>query len=332
MVSDTTVPSFGPSSTWSTASLRRTLIGHPRRVLQFALGLVWLLDAALQYQPFMFTKAFPQQIIAPTGPGSPSWISQPVHWSATLMSHHIVVWDALFATIQLAIAIGLFWPKRAIVKWALAGSIVWALGIWWLGEGIGSLFAGPISPLSGVPGAAVIYAILALIVWPRRHDDNGEPLSRCRTSLADTSVLGAVGAAIVWIALWGLFIFEALRPADRSPSSLHAMVIGMQDGEPSGLQAFDRFAAHPLNHTGTEASIILAVLCGIVLISPFISWLTKPGIVIALVLAIVAIWAVGENFGGILTGQGTDPNTGPLIALLALAYWPQRARGGAVSR
>jgi hypothetical protein len=34
------------------------------------------------------------------------------------------------------------------------------------------------------------------------------------------------------------------------------------------------------------------------------------------------IWVVGEAFGAIFTGAGTDPNSGPLLALLALAYWP----------
>ena len=34
------------------------------------------------------------------------------------------------------------------------------------------------------------------------------------------------------------------------------------------------------------------------------------------------IWVVGEALGAILTGGGTDPNSGPLLALLALAYWP----------
>jgi hypothetical protein len=36
------------------------------------------------------------------------------------------------------------------------------------------------------------------------------------------------------------------------------------------------------------------------------------------------IWVFGEALGGILTGVGTDPNSGPLLALLALAYWPLR--------
>ena len=33
------------------------------------------------------------------------------------------------------------------------------------------------------------------------------------------------------------------------------------------------------------------------------------------------IW-IAEGLGGVLTGGGTDPNSGPLLALVALAYWP----------
>ena len=45
-------------------------------------------------------------------------------------------------------------------------------------------------------------------------------------------------------------------------------------------------------------------------------------------LAIVVaafIWVFAEALGGILAGGGTDVNSGPLLALLALAYWPLRA-------
>jgi hypothetical protein len=40
-----------------------------------------------------------------------------------------------------------------------------------------------------------------------------------------------------------------------------------------------------------------------------------------------ALW-LAEGLGGILTGSGTDPNTGPLLALLALAFWPAAAPRG----
>jgi hypothetical protein len=38
----------------------------------------------------------------------------------------------------------------------------------------------------------------------------------------------------------------------------------------------------------------------------------------------LAIWVVGENFGAIFTGSATDPNSGLMLALLAVAYWPAR--------
>ena len=38
------------------------------------------------------------------------------------------------------------------------------------------------------------------------------------------------------------------------------------------------------------------------------------------------IWVVGENFEGLLAGSATDPNTGPLLLLLA-AYWPSPRQG-----
>jgi hypothetical protein len=43
------------------------------------------------------------------------------------------------------------------------------------------------------------------------------------------------------------------------------------------------------------------------------------------------IWVFGEAFGGIMAGGATDPNSGPLLVLLALTYWPTRAPGRAAS-
>ena len=49
---------------------------------------------------------------------------------------------------------------------------------------------------------------------------------------------------------------------------------------------------------------------------------TTPAALLLSVLVALVIWVFGENFGGLLTGQATDPNTGPLLILLAVAYWP----------
>ena len=52
-----------------------------------------------------------------------------------------------------------------------------------------------------------------------------------------------------------------------------------------------------------------------------------------LVLAIItaaAIW-VAQGLGGMFSGSGTDPDTGALLVLLAVAYWPAR-QGATASR
>ncbi len=67
---------------------------------------------------------------------------------------------------------------------------------------------------------------------------------------------------------------------------------------------------------------MLAVALVVIALGVF---LPPPAARATLILAIVVaavIWVVGEAFGTILTGGGTDPNSGPLLALLALAYWP----------
>jgi len=59
-----------------------------RRDLQIALGVLWLLDGGLQAQPFMFTRGFATQLIAPTGQSQPSVVSDPVHLASTVIAKH----------------------------------------------------------------------------------------------------------------------------------------------------------------------------------------------------------------------------------------------------
>ena len=74
---------------------------------------------------------------------------------------------------------------------------------------------------------------------------------------------------------------------------------------------------------GTEISIVLAVLCALVAVGVFATATVKPALVVAVGLALL-FW-IAEGLGGIFTGQGTDPNTGPLLALLAACFWPHPA-------
>ena len=134
-----------------------------RRWLQLALAALWLLDAVLQLQSFMFGKGF-SQMLARMAAGNPGFIADPITWSARLVAGHPTWTNAAFASVQLFLAAGIAW--RPTVKVALAASIPWALGVWWAGEGLGGVLTGTANPVMGGPGAVIIYALLAVLLWP----------------------------------------------------------------------------------------------------------------------------------------------------------------------
>jgi len=285
-----------------------------RRALQLALAGAWVLDAVLQYQPFMFTSGFPK-MLAGTADGNPSVIARPITWDASLVGHHLVALNTVFATIQLLLGLGIAF--RPTVRPALAASVAWSLGVWWFGEGLGGVLADSASPVSGAPGAVILYALLAVLLWPVGRPGVPAPFPAARAA-------GAGAARAVWLVLWASLAYLALQPANRAPQALHDMIAGMASGEPGWLAALDRHAAALLAGQGLAASIVLAAV--LVLIAAGVC-LPGPAARASLVLAIVVaavIWVTGEAFGTIFTGGGTDPSSGPLLALLAVAYWPAR--------
>ena len=282
----------------------------PRRRLQLALAVIWLLDGMLQFQPSMFGKAFPR-MLAGSAQGNPAVVARPITWSATFISHHLVALNAAFATVQLLLGLGIAF--RPTLKLALAASVTWALGVWWLGEGLGGVLAGTASPVNGAPGAVLLYALLAVLLWPAdRHPAAGFAAARG---------VGCRAAQACWLAVWLGLAFLALLPASRAPRAISAMIARMAPGEPAWLAWIDTHAATALTRHGLLASILLAAVLAVIALGTYQApRAARAAIVLALAVA-AALW-LAEGLGGILTGSGTDPNTAPLLALLALAFWP----------
>ncbi len=292
-----------------------------RRALQIVLAATWLLDAVLQYQSFMYTRAF-GQMLAGTASGNPSVIARPITWDATLVEHHLMLINTVFATIQLVIGVGIAF--RPTVRYALALSVAWAAGVWWFGEGLGGVLSGAASPLNGAPGAVIIYALLAVLLWPADRDTSA-PFTAARA-------VGAPVARGLWLVLWLSLAYFALTPANRAPQAVSGVISGMEDGSPGWLAALDRGAASLVSGQGLAASVALAVAfilvaAGVYLPAPA----ARATLVLAIVVALV-IWVFGQAFGMIMAGGATDPNSGPLLVLLALSYWPLTAAEGKAAR
>ena len=291
-----------------------------RRGLQVCLGLVWLLDAGLQYQPFMFGPFFVTQVIEPSTAGSPAIVSSSVLWASEVMLRHVALYNALFATIQLLIAIGILVPRTR--KLALAASIAWALSVWWFGESLGGIFTGA-SPLAGLPGGVILYAVIAILLWPAATIPGPQPASP-----ATSGPLGPRGAYFLWLTIWGSFCYFLLLPANRSPAAI-SQIFSVTDGQPGWIAATMSALSSLAGQRGFEISMALALLCALAATGVLASRLVRPAVAIAAVLGLL-FW-IAEGLGGVFTGQGTDPNTGLLLILLAACFWP-RSQPSAVAR
>jgi hypothetical protein len=168
------------------SSARTYFASDSVRTIQSVLGLIWLLDGALQFQSFMYGNGFIQMLKGMTS-GQPYWLSSSMNWAANTLHSHQVLLNTPFALIQVAIGLGLLY--RPTVKAALAVSFVWAFIVWWFGEAFGMLFMNMANALTGAPGAVFIYALIGLIVWP-----NGRP----------GGLIGVRGARTSWAVLWVL--------------------------------------------------------------------------------------------------------------------------------
>ncbi len=302
-----------PGHRWSTPI-------RTQRGLQIVLGVFWIIDAALQYQPFMFGNQFVSTYITANASGQP----EPISWIITNAGHFIspdvAVWNALFATVQVAIGVGLFFPRT--VRPALVTSFFWAFGVWLFGEGLGGLLLGSASVLGGAPGSVFIYGLVGLMAWPRSHgssnDDRGSGIA---SSAAAQGLGGSLTPLAVWAGYWLLGAVLFLLPANRVPASVSGSITGMASGEPGWYASFLTHVGNWFGAAGVQQTWILAIVAAAVGLGPLLFRRFEVFLLVGAVLSLL-FWVTAQGLGGVLTGSGTDPNSGPLVIVLALAMVP----------
>ena len=303
---------------------RFPLAVRSQRVLQILLGLFWILDAALQFQPFMFGNGFVQDNILANAAGQPFVLGDFITHIGNFVAPDVAVWNTFFALIQLFIGVGLLF--RGTVRPALAVSFVWVLGVWVIGEGLGMVLTGTATALTGAPGSVLLYGLIGLMAWPRPPRrwpvDWSDRPAGVATSAAAQGIGRSVTPLAVWAGYWSLAAVLFLLPANRTPTSTQSAIGGMADVVPAWYAHFLNSLANLFSATGTQTAWILAAVSVTIGLGPLLArrpdWFLAAGALLSFLM-----WIVGQGLAGnVFSGSDTDPNTGPLVILLAAAMVP----------
>ena len=289
------------------AGLAQPCVTRPRvtrRGIQIALGVIWTMDGLLQFQPAMFTSNFATQVIAPAAVGQPVFVSGPVAETARVIMHQPAVLDLGFGLVQLALGVGILCPRAT--RWALRASVVWALAVWYLGEGVGGLFGGGASLLTGAPGASLLYAVLALAVAPR---STGDPEMQRPASWT----------AVAWAALWlGGAVLQVLPGADTNMSI--GMSVAMNaSGSPGWFAAIENRLSDLVPYYGVSVVVDLVVLQAAAGVGVLMGKRARSAAILLGTALTVLYWVAGQAMGQLWSGLATDPDTAPLVVLLGVA-------------
>ena len=283
--------------------------------LRWALGALWLFDGLLQLAPSNFTPDFFGSMLRMNMSEPPGWLWDLESVIEPFVTAHASAVNALCASVQLAIGFGLFF--RCTTRLALGASVPWALCVWLFGESLGGLFGPGASALTGAPGAALLYALAALILWPDATD--AEPHGR---------TLRVLFAELSWVALWlGTAALEA-GAMNRVPFIASSQIAGLASGQPAFLAVPNDAIASLIGAHG----VVFAAVVGSVQTAIGLGVLSVPTRRAALIagMTLGAFYGfVGQDLGGIFgngftgvfTSGATDPGDAPIIVLLGLSLW-----------
>ena len=111
-------------------------------------------------------------------------------------------------------------------------------------------------------------------------------------------------------------------------AALVFMLSANQAEAPGALRSLDSSELRWLTVGNTTVlGITLAVACLAVGFAVLLGALLRLFLTVGVLIA-VAGWVATENLNNILTNSTTDVGTGPLLILIALAFWPAGGRAG----
>jgi hypothetical protein len=123
---------------------------------------------------------------------------------------------------------------------------------------------------------------------------------------------------IAWAAVWIGGAVLQLLPAQNSGTAIATALAGGADGAPGWLARLADSAAGWAAGAGSATVACLAAVQLLIGAGALIRATRVPAVVLGVALTL-DFWVLGQQAGALYSGQATDPNTGPALALMGIA-------------
>lgn len=270
--------------------------------LNLILGGQWILDGILQFQPQM-PYGFLTFVIEPAITSIPNvQIENFLYLGYNAWAIHPIQFDAMSGALQIFIGFSfLTYRSKRGLRLISAISIVWAIIIWVFGEGFGGIPESGVSLLTGFPGSALLYIILAVPFLNHGLEKRENFLSFYRTSIVIILLISVILQLLPLNIYWNNGIFSQIIYDNTFNQGESPLIYSIME------------AVWPLLIYHTEylnllfTLIILSV--SLILISKYIY-----GEIIGMTI-IFLFWLMFQNMG-IYDNPATDFNSGILMIFI----------------
>lgn len=273
---------------------------------RIVLGIFWIVDGVLQFQPEM-PYGFISVVLIPAIQAIP-FISVQSFLSIGCKAWEIspIQFDALSGALQIFIGSSYFINKSSkALRITAYFSIFWALLIWIFGEGFGGVPEPGVSLLTGFPGSALIYALMAIPFVSDRFNNHAFLKKFMKYSIAAIIIISSIIQLLPGNTYWisGELSYTVYQNI-------------MMEGEPNSLAIFLIIMYRSLLFhewiLNLFFSLLFIVSAGVIIMEFRRSVFFIFGFVLA-------IWLIFQDMG-IYILPSTDPNTGLPLAIFILLY------------
>ncbi len=262
------------------------------------LGIFWIIDGLLQFQPKLLTSNFITEVIQPTLKNSPSQIEKLSSFLSHIFLLNPIIFGILIGLIQISIGCLIISKKYRMA--GLYSSLIWSIFVWIFGQGLGDIFNHKFNFLMGSPGPSLFYILVSIYF-----------ILKFKTYIFWSDIV----LIFSWLVFWLVQLFSVLL----NPKLVYMMFKSPLDHQLPLYLMFLVKNLHNFVSSNLNTTLILMILVSIVAsFYLFFNQTFKIIITFLWVIYLSVIFILMQNFNDYYTGLMTDIGILPIIVFIGV--------------